>query len=224
LSRIVLDRPWVTLKLASSFDGRIATSTGESQWITSPLARRMVHALRASHDAVMIGGGTARADDPSLTIREIGTQHQPVRVVLSRTASLHHDSRLMATARDVPVWLVHGQGAPRMVLAEASQKGVTLIEAPVQNDTLDLAAVLSQLGQAGLTRIFCEGGGQLAASLLKAGLVDELIGFTAGMILGADGTPSVAAMGLDRLEDAPRFDLYRSAQIGPDVLQIWHRA
>lgn len=223
LTRILLDRPWVTLKLATSFDGRIATSTGESQWITGPQSRRMVHAMRASHDAVMIGSGTALADDPSLTVRDMGNVNQPVRVVLSRTAQLDPDGQLMGTARTVPVWLVHGASAPRVALADALHQGVNLLEASETGGGLDLTSVLSQLGQAGLTRIFCEGGGQLAASLLKAGLVDELVGFTAGMILGADGTAAVAPMGLGALNDAPRFDLHRSHQVGADVLQIWRR-
>ena len=223
LARILLDRPWVTLKLASSFDGRIATRAGESQWITGPQARRMVHALRATHDAVMVGSGTADADDPSLTVRDLGVTHQPVRVVLSTSGRLEPNSVLMQTAREVPVWLVHGASAPRVALADAIHQGVNLLEAAEANGTLDLRDVLSQLGQAGLTRIFCEGGGQLAASLLKAGLVDELVGFSAGMVLGADGTAAVAPMGLDALKDAPRFDLHRTQLIGPDVLQVWRR-
>ena len=221
LSRIVLDRPWVTLKLASSFDGRIATSTGESKWITGPLARRMTHALRATHDAVMVGGGTARADDPSLTVRDIGAKHQPVRVVLSSQASLSPDSQLMRTARDVPVWMVHSANAPRVALADAIHNGIHLIEAEEQGGTLDLTSVMSRLAQAGLTRIFCEGGGEMAASLLKAGLVNELIGFSAGMVLGGDGIPSIGDLSLDGLDGAPRFDLYRTARIGPDVLHVW---
>jgi diaminohydroxyphosphoribosylaminopyrimidine deaminase/5-amino-6-(5-phosphoribosylamino)uracil reductase len=221
LSRIVLDRPWVTLKLASSFDGRIATSTGESKWITGPRARRMTHAMRANHDAVMVGGGTARADDPSLTARDIGVRHQPVRVVLSASASIPPDSHLLRTAREVPVWLVHGESAPRVALADAIHNGINLIQADEINGTLDLTSVMSRLAQAGLTRIFCEGGGELAASLLKAGLVNELIGFSAGLVLGGDGTPSVSNLSLNKLDDVPRFDLYRTAQIGPDVLHIW---
>ncbi|MDO6646752.1 RibD family protein, partial [Acinetobacter guillouiae] len=87
---------------------RIATSTGESQWITGPDARRMVHAMRARHDAVMVGGGTARADDPSLTVRGIGTSHQPIRVVVSRRLDLPLMSTLARTANEVPVWIAQG--------------------------------------------------------------------------------------------------------------------
>ena len=223
LSRIVLNRPWVTLKLASSFDGRIATASGESQWITDEQSRRVVHALRANHDAVMVGGGTARADDPSLTVRDLGCRHQPVRVVLSRTADLNRDSKLMQTADELPVWLVHGHSAPRRALADAAHCGVRLFEVAEQDGTLDLHSVLSHLSQAGLTRIFCEGGGQLAASLLLSGLVDELIAFSAGLVIGADGIPCVANLNLQTLDQAPRFDLYESRPVGIDIMQTWRR-
>ena len=224
LSRIVIGRPWVTLKLASSFDGRIATASGESKWITSPQARRVVHVLRANHDAVMIGSGTAQADDPSLTVRDIGTRHQPIRMVLSKSAFLHPDSKLVQTAHEVPVWLVHGESAARKNLANAAHKGIKTVEVLERDDALDLASVLKGLSEAGLTRVFCEGGGQLAASLLREGLVDELIGFTAGLILGADGTPSVGDLVLNHLQDAPKFYLHKSTTVGLDVLQVWRRA
>ena len=104
-------RPLVTLKLASSFDGRIATGSGQSKWITGPAARRAVHAMRARHDAVMVGAGTARADDPSLTVRDLGVDHQPVRVVISRHLDLPLMSQLARTAKETPVWLCYGPGA-----------------------------------------------------------------------------------------------------------------
>src|SRR6056297_4240967 len=111
LMRNETGRPWVTLKLASSLDGRIATATGHSQWITGPQARRMVHAMRARHDAVMVGAGTARADDPTLTVRDMGVRRQPVRVVVSRRLDLPLLGQLARTARDIPVWLCHGPDA-----------------------------------------------------------------------------------------------------------------
>ena len=104
-------RPLVTLKLASSFDGRIATASGHSQWITGPEARRNVHAMRARHDAVMVGAGTARADDPSLTVRDLGIDRQPVRVVVSRHLDLPLMGKLARTAGEVPLWICHGAGA-----------------------------------------------------------------------------------------------------------------
>ncbi|MFY9212625.1 MAG: bifunctional diaminohydroxyphosphoribosylaminopyrimidine deaminase/5-amino-6-(5-phosphoribosylamino)uracil reductase RibD [Aestuariivita sp.] len=219
-----LGRPWVTLKLASSFDGRIATATGQSQWITGPEARRMVHAMRARHDAVMVGGGTARTDDPSLTVRDLGTAHQPVRIVISRRLDLPLMSQLARSARDVPVWLMHGSDADIERRAAWEGLGARLLPVSVSGAQLDPADMLQQLGAAGLTRVFCEGGSALAASLLGADLVDELVGFSAGLVVGAEGLPAIGAMGLDRLDSAPRFALLECRPVGADILHRWHRA
>ncbi|MCB1359225.1 MAG: bifunctional diaminohydroxyphosphoribosylaminopyrimidine deaminase/5-amino-6-(5-phosphoribosylamino)uracil reductase RibD [Maritimibacter sp.] len=224
LSRVTRGRPYVTLKLASSFDGRIATASGESQWITGPESRRHVHALRLRHDAVMVGAGTARADDPGLTVRGLGARHQPVRVVLSRHLDLPTDSQLARTDRDVPVWLLHGDRADPARLAAWQEAGARLLPVPVQHGALDPRAALEMLGEQGLTRVLCEGGGSLGAALMAEGLVDELIGFTAGVALGAEGRPSLAAMGIGALAEAPRFTLVETKAIGGDVLHRWHRA
>ncbi len=203
--RVTEGRPFVTLKLAMTLDGRIATATGESQWITGPAARRSVHALRASHDAVMVGAGTARIDDPSLTVRGLGVTHQPLRIVVSRFLDVPFMGKLAMTARDVPVWLCHGPDAPRERRAAWEGVGARLIGCPVKAGRLDPAGVLAALGEAGLTRVFCEGGGQLAAALLSADLVDELQVFTAGKVLGAEGQPGIGALGVDSLDEAPNF-------------------
>ncbi len=218
-----LGRPKVTLKLASSFDGRIATATGQSKWITGPQARRIVHGLRARHDAVMVGAGTARADDPSLTIRDIGVAHQPVRVVVSRHLDLPLMGRLARSAGDIPLWLCHGPGAGPERLAVWQGLGARLLPTAVRGVQLDPDDVLRKLGEAGLTRVFCEGGGALAASLLAADLVDELVGFAAGLAIGAEGLPAIGALGLDRLENAPRFDLIETRAVGADVMHRWRR-
>lgn len=216
-------RPRVTLKLASSFDGRIATATGESKWITGPEARRAVHGLRACHDAVMVGAGTARADDPELTVRGRGHVHQPVRVIASRLIDVPLMSRLASTAREVPVWIVHGSDAATATRRAWQSCGATLIQSRVTAGRLDPGALLAALGSQGLTRVFCEGGGQLAASLLAADLVDELVGFTAGLALGAEGRPGVGAMGVDTLTEAPRFRLVETRTLGNDVMHRWLR-
>lgn len=216
-------RPFVTLKLASSFDGRIATQAGQSKWITGPEARRLVHAMRASHDAVMVGAGTVRADDPSLTVRELGVENQPIRVVVSRHLDLPLMSQLARTANDVPVWLCHGPGADGERAKAWEGMGARLIPCAMQGLHLAAADILQQLGQAGLTRIFCEGGSALAASLLKADLVDDLIGFNAGLGIGAEGLPSIGALGLTQLNAAPRFELAEVRPIGRDILHRWHR-
>lgn len=219
--RIKAGRPFVTLKLASSFDGRIATATGDSQWITGPQARRVVHAMRARHDAVMVGAGTARADDPSLTVRGLGITHQPVRIVVSRHLDLPLTGKLAQSATDTPLWLCHGASAdPRLVEAWTGL-GAKLLPCATQAGQIDAAALLQALGQAGLTSVFCEGGGALAASLLSAGLVDELIGFTAGVMIGAEGRPGFGALGIAQLAHAPRYRLIEARPVGPDILHRW---
>jgi len=192
LNRIQLGRPMLTLKLAVSFDGRIATASGESQWITGPDSRRHVHALRLAHDAVMVGGETARTDRPGLNVRGFGAVRQPVRVVVS---SRPLPELPPEGAEHGPLWQV--SGAPEGFMAE--------------------------LGARGLTRIFCEGGGVLAASLLRAGLVDQLIGYSAGVVLGGDARSGIGALALDHLADAPRFHLAETRRIGPDLMHRWLR-
>lgn len=224
LARVTLGRPMLTLKLATSADGRIATATGESQWITGAPARAWVHGMRACHDGVLVGAGTARADDPSLTVRGLGIPHQPVRIVLSRRLDLPMDSALMRSARDIPVWLCHGPDAPEAATAAWAAAGARLIAVSTgPGGQLDLAAVMAALGDAGLTRVFCEGGGMLAAGLLGADLVDDLAVITAGMVLGAEGTPAVGAMGIAALAEAPRFALAETRALGGDVLSLWSR-
>ncbi|MEM9797935.1 MAG: bifunctional diaminohydroxyphosphoribosylaminopyrimidine deaminase/5-amino-6-(5-phosphoribosylamino)uracil reductase RibD [Pseudomonadota bacterium] len=224
LSRITRGRPHLTLKLASTLDGRIATASGESRWITGPEARAHVHAARATHDAVMVGAGTARMDDPQLTVRGMGGVPQPVRIVLSRRLAIPMESALTRSVDLAPVWMLHGPEAPQPKRDTLTAQGVTLL--PCETDLsgqLDLASALRLLGQEGLTRVYCEGGGTLAAALLSAGLVDQLDAYTAGAAIGAEGVPTLGAMGLDRLGDAPRLVLAETRRLGPDLLHRWTR-
>ncbi len=217
-------RPFVTLKLASSFDGRIATSSGHSQWITGPQARREVHAMRARHDAVMVGAGTARADDPALTVRDLGIEHQPVRVVVSRHMDLPLMSQLARTASHTPVWLCHGPNPDAERVRAWEGLGARLLPCVLHDHQISAGDVLQQLGKEGLTSVYCEGGAALAASLLAQDLVDELIGFTAGLTIGAEGLSAIGALGLDKLNAAPRFELIETRTVGGDILHRWGRA
>lgn len=221
--RVEKGRPLITLKLAASLDGRIATATGESKWITGPQARRTVHAMRARHDAVMIGGGTARADDPSLTQRDLGITRQPVRIVVSRRLDVPMMGGLARSADEAPLWLVHGLDADPALVREWEEIGARLIPCTVSGGQLDIAAAVQALGAAGLTRVLCEGGGALAASLLAADLVDRLVSFGAGLAIGAEGVPAISAMGLASLAEAPRFRLEDLRDVGGDVVQYWRR-
>ena len=223
-TRTETGRPFLTLKLANSFDGRIATGTGESQWITGPEARRTVHAMRSRHDAVMVGGGTARKDDPSLTVRDLGVDHQPARVVVSRRLDLPLMGKLARTAGEVPLILCHGTDADPALVAVWRDLGATLLPCALRGTQLDPVDVMRQLGGHGLTRVFCEGGGALAASLIEADLPDALAGFTAGVVIGAEGVPGIGALGLARLAEAPRYRLVSTRAVGGDVLHLWTRA
>ncbi|MGR3661067.1 MAG: bifunctional diaminohydroxyphosphoribosylaminopyrimidine deaminase/5-amino-6-(5-phosphoribosylamino)uracil reductase RibD [Paracoccaceae bacterium] len=222
--RVREGRPFVTLKLASSLDGRIATASGESKWITGPLARRAVHAMRAGHDAVMVGGGTARSDDPSLTVRDLGVTHQPVRIVWVRHLDLPLQGQLAKTAGETPVWILHGEDADAGRVRSWRDTGATLLACALgDGQQLDPVAALQILGSAGLTRVFCEGGGALAASLLRAGVVDALVTFTAGIGIGAEGQAMLGAMRLDRLADAPRFEQVDCRALGADIMGRWRK-
>jgi diaminohydroxyphosphoribosylaminopyrimidine deaminase/5-amino-6-(5-phosphoribosylamino)uracil reductase len=228
LSRVLRGRPWVTLKLAASADGRIATATGESRWITGPGSRRAVHAMRARADGVLVGGGTARADDPRLDVRGLGPVAQPVRIVASRPLDLPEHGRLAASAADPeagPLWLCHGADAPGARRARWRDRGADLVEVgAVQGRQMEPAALLAALGARGLGEVLCEGGGALAAALLAAGLVDELVTFTAGLALGAEGHPALGALGIDALAAAPRFRLAELRPVGPDAMAVWQPA
>jgi diaminohydroxyphosphoribosylaminopyrimidine deaminase/5-amino-6-(5-phosphoribosylamino)uracil reductase len=221
LHRVVHGRPMVTLKLATSFDGRIATASGESKWITGEAARRWVHGERCRHDAILVGGGTARADDPALTVRGLGIVRQPVRIVASRELQLPEMGRLAGGEGAGPLWLLHGRVDPERKARWQSR--ARLIEVREREGQLDTVEMIEALGRAGLTRVFCEGGGILAASLLAANMVDRLVGVTAGIALGADGRAAIARLPSSTLATAPRFRLAEAQQVGADVLHTWER-
>lgn len=209
-------RPFVTLKIASTLDGRIATASGESRWITGPEARQRVHLMRAAHDGVLVGAGAARADDPLLDVRLNGlSDRKPVRIALDPRLELPGTSRLARTEGDAPVWRICREGAA------GSPWGKVMPCPTLPSGGFDLAALLRKLGDCGLTRILCEGGGALAGSLLKDGLADEIHWMTAGGAIGDDGTPSVRGLNLAKLNAMKRFRLIRTERLGPDLLSVW---
>ncbi|HEV2531538.1 RibD family protein [Phenylobacterium sp.] len=208
----------VTLKLATSLDGRIATAAGESRWITGEAARDEVHRLRAEHDAVLIGAETALADDPELTVRLAGYKGaQPARVVLDSRQRLSPTCKLVRTAREVPTYVV-ATTPPEPALIEA---GVRVLSVrAVGEDRPELKMVVQALEDEGLSRIFVEGGGQVAASFLRCGLVDAIEWFRAPMMIGGEGRPAVGALAIAALAAAPHFRRVAVAELGPD---LWER-
>jgi diaminohydroxyphosphoribosylaminopyrimidine deaminase/5-amino-6-(5-phosphoribosylamino)uracil reductase len=222
-------RPMVTLKLAVSLDGRIAAHTGDSQWITDEDARAAAHGLRASHDAVAIGVGTAISDDPHLTCRLPGLPlRPPVRIVFDSRLQLPLTRRLVADAHAAPTWIVTlaetvEEGAPERADALADL-GISLLPvAPGPGGRVSIAAALQALGDAGLTRLLVEGGGKLAASFVAENCVDALVIFRGPSIIGGDGIPAIAALGLERVADASRFRQVDSRPIGVDRVETYIR-
>lgn len=214
LKRQATGLPLVTLKLATTLDGRIATAGGESQWITGPAARRLAHALRGRHDAVLVGSGTLLADDPALTCRLPGYATQPtVRVVADARGRTPATARLFTDT--APVWIATAAGVDATALASA---GAEILTVPTAAEGLDSKALLQALGARGITRVLVEGGGRLAASLLRAGLVDRLAWFHAPCLIGADGLPAIAALRLSALAEAPKFRRITSVPVGDDWL------
>ena len=223
--RVRTGRPLVTLKLATSLDGRIATIAGDSKWITGEAARARGHLLRATHDAIMVGIGTAKADDPDLTCRLPGLGgRSPIRVVVDSTARLPIESALVRSARSVPVWVMCAEDAPTDSLNALHEHGVVahrLLRGVAGR--IQPAALLQALGGQGLTRVLVEGGGTLAAALLAADLVDRLAIFRAGVMIGGDGVPGIGPYGLERLASARRFCRLSLGETGDDVLETWTR-
>ncbi len=219
-------RPLVTLKLATTLDGRIATRAGDSQWITGAAARSRAHLLRAEHDAVMVGSGTAVADNPRLNVRLPGlTERQPTRVVLDgrlRVPLTHH---LVADARAQPTLLLTRDDAPRDRCEAYREAGVEVATVTAgETGNLSVGAVLRELGARGLTRVLVEGGGMLAAGLMRGGFVDRLVWFRAGRVIGGDGIPAIAGFGLGSLDETPRFEPLDRLAVGSDTMEIFRRA
>lgn len=217
--RVARSRPLVALKLATSLDGRIATRSGHSRWITGEAARRHAHLLRARHDAILIGSKTLDADDPNLTCRLAGLEDlSPIRIVVSARGDIPADRRLLADIDRAPVWLVTGKtGASR-----PSPPGIERIKISGRDGRLDMTEMLASLAGRGITRLLVEGGARTAASFLEAGLVDRLYLYTASLLVGGDGLAGIADIGVDRLDrDAPRFSRVETRPLGEDRLDVY---
>jgi len=219
--RIREGRPLVTLKIAQSIDGKTATATGESKWITGEEARSFGHLMRARHDAILIGVGTALADDPELTCRLPGLEaRSPLRVVLDTRLKLSEWSKLAQSAAEIPTLLFTtsaGGGALAACGVEIARVARDARGRP------DIAAVLAELGKRGITRLLVEGGGTVHATFLDRGLADRLEVFSAPIVLGEAGRGGVEALAAMTLGEAPRFRAVARRRFGADLLESYAR-
>lgn len=212
-------RPFVTLKLALSIDGRLGPPNRDSKWITGEETRALVHRRRAEVDAILIGAGSVLTDDPQLTARDVGTAMQPTKIVvdaagrMSPTASLFREGEVLIAATD---------GVPHERQTEWKEAGAETLLLPATESGVDLNALIAELGRGGLTEIYCEGGAELATSLLRANLVDRLEIHHGPVLLGRGG-PDIGDLGVVSMDDASRWNTTKVEQVGDDVVIVWEK-
>ena len=216
-----MDRPLITLKLATSLDGKIALANGASKWVTGEAARAHGRALRAEHDAIAIGANTAELDNPRLTTR-ISGKSDPVRIVFDRRLRLKLDSNLCATAKETPLWIFKGKGQDDRAKA-IEELGARVHTVPSHAAGLDLKAALSVMTSNGIKRLLIEGGGTLIASFIRSGFYDTLHWYRAPVILGGDGRNGIGDLGQTEMQSVLRLKRIKSDMIGEDMHDLFER-
>jgi diaminohydroxyphosphoribosylaminopyrimidine deaminase/5-amino-6-(5-phosphoribosylamino)uracil reductase len=221
--RVIQERPEVTLKAATSLDGKIATHTGESRWITGEAARARGHGLRARYDAILVGAGTVIADNPQLTCRLPGLEDRsPVRIIVDGHISFPLTAGVVATALTTPTWVITLPTADSNRRKALLDSGVRIIEVlPDSAGKPNLRQALKELGALGLTRLLVEGGSRIAGALIRYGLVDRVIWFRAPLLLGGDGVPVISGFGVDGIGQAPVLRRSGVSRIGADVMETY---
>jgi len=217
---ICCQRPFVVAKMAQSLDGRVATRTGQSQWITGRKARELGHRMRDQHDAIVVGRGTVTADDPQLTCRCSGGR-DPVRIVLDSEARVSPDAKVVRATKgsNAPTWIAVGPKAPARRRAALDRAGAETFSCRLYRGRLDIEDLLAMLGERELLSVLVEGGPTVLGSFFDAGLVDKVAAFIAPMIIGGEkATASVGALGAGLLTDACRLRDMQVTEVGSDLL------
>jgi diaminohydroxyphosphoribosylaminopyrimidine deaminase/5-amino-6-(5-phosphoribosylamino)uracil reductase len=213
-------RPFVTAKCAATLDGRIATRSGDSKWVTGEAARAFVHELRHAADAIMVGAGTIAADDPLLTARlKDRPSKDPIRIVLDARLRIPPTAKVLNHSSPAETILVAGREAPAAARTQLLRPGVRVIEAQTRDGRIDLEPLMVQLGTMGVTGILVEGGSRVLGSAFRAGIVDKVCFFFAPMIAaGDDGPPICSGRGPEKIQDCIRLDRIRTRRFGEDVM------
>ena len=210
--------PFVTVKLAQSLDGRIATASGDSQWISSPASLKLAHQLRSTHDAIMVGIGTALADDPRLTVRLVKGR-DPLRIIVDSHLRLPADARMLKEGARRHTLVATTESADSRRASELEELGAEVFVVPMaaNNSQVDLRALLQEIGKRGIESVLVEGGSGIVTSLFAARLVDRLVVIIAPKIIGK-GTEAINDLGIDRLRDAITFSEFKTRRLGPDIV------
>lgn len=213
IKRVTSTSPYVTMKIAQSIDGRSALASGESKWITGEASRKRVHKLRSEYDAVLVGSGTVKADDPELTVRLVEGRN-PIRIVLDREGRLESSHRIFDDqARCI-----------RAVMTGRKTREGDL-EVEVEKDRLILSDLMKKLHELGISSVLIEAGPRLAASVIREDIADELLFFTAPIMLGGDAQPSMGELGIGSLSSLMRWTLHAAELFeGGDILSIYRRS
>ena len=219
--RLATGRPWVIAKWAMTLDGKIATGTGESRWISSEPSREIVHRLRGRVDAVIIGSRTALADDPLLTARPTGPR-LATRIILDSNAALPLESQLAKTAGESPVLVVTGPAATAEATKNLAEKGCEILQLADNDPGVRLQLLLSELGKRGMANLLVEGGSQLLGSFFDQGLINEVHTFIAPILLGGNGLSAIGGHGVEKMAESWKLEDLQVEQTGGDIYLQGH--
>jgi len=213
-------RTSVTVKLAQSLDGRIATATGDSQWISSPSSLRLAHKLRREHDAIMVGVGTVIRDDPRLTVRLVNGRN-PLRIIVDSQLRLPLTARVIAEGAARQTLVATTDKAETERARELEHLGAEVLRLPACESGVDIAELLRELGRRRIESVLVEGGARIVTSLLAAHLVDRFVIAIAPKIIG-QGTEAIGDLGIAHLRDAITFSTFKTRRLGPDIIFDGH--